>query len=225
VELTLTYNFCWLSNDSITETYGFSGENRFKYFVEFIMKKIIIFICLNLIFSFYSYANKSNDYIIFIKHSTNDSDYYSSVGVELIHRELNSNLGFSLNSSIGHAQVTDTFDYQNDFIAWEAGIKIGYFSDISLYAEFGVDLLELAFNDRSDDDYSDNKNTYNTGFENDNFDHRHTNNNIDGYVGFGSSILLEQIKATAFVRYREISGYDWQAKNHTFSGIELAIVF
>jgi hypothetical protein len=189
------------------------------------MNKIIIVICFNILFSFNSYAIKSNDYIISIKHATNDSDYYSSVGVEVIHRKLNSYLGFSVNSSIGYARVTDTFDYQHGFIAWEGGIKIGYFSNFSLYAEFGVDLLELAFNDRSDDDYSYNDKRYSTDFENDNFDHHYNDNDSDGYIGIGSSMMIEQIKVTAFVRFREISGYNWQAKNYAFSGIELAVVF
>jgi hypothetical protein len=189
------------------------------------MKKIIIFFCFNLLFSINSYAQKPNDYIFYIQHATNDSDYYSSVGIEVIHRSLNSYLGFAVNSSIGYARVTDTFNDQHGFIAWESGIKIGYFSNVSLYAEFGIDLLELAFDDRSDDDYPHNHRSYNTDFENDNFDHIHTNNDIDGYVGVGSSFMIDHIKVTAFVRFREISGYDWQAKNHTFSGIELAIVF
>ena len=82
-------------------------------------------------------------------------------------------------------------------------------------------------NDRSDDeyDYFHNNTRYNTDFENDNFEHRHTYNDIDGYVGIGSSFMIEQIKVTGFVRFREISGQNWQAKNNTFSGIELAVVF
>jgi len=189
------------------------------------MKKIIIFICFNLLFSINSYANKSNDFIVFVKHETNDNDYYSSVGVEVIHRSLNSYLGFAVNSSIGYARVTDTFSVPHGFIAWEAGMKVGYFSNFSLYAEFGVDLLELTFNDRSDDDYPHNHHPHNTEFENNNFNHRDTSNNTDGYIGIGSSLMIEQIKVTAFVRLREISGYNWHTENHTFSGIELAVVF
>ena len=189
------------------------------------MKKIIIFICFNLLFSFNSYAKKSNDYIIYLHHDANESDYYSSIGTEVIHRQFNSYLGFSVTSSLGYAQVTDTNNYQHSFISWEGGMKFGYFSDFSLYAEFGVDLLELAFNDRSDDDYPHNNKRYNTDFENDNFEYRNTDNDIDGYVGFGSSFMIDHIKVTGFVRFREISGYNWQAENNTFTGIELAVVF
>jgi hypothetical protein len=191
------------------------------------MKKIIIFICFNLLFSLNSYAKKANDFIIYLHHDANDTDHYSSIGTEIIHRKLNSYLGFSVTSSLGYAEVTDTSNYQHSFISWEGGMKFGYFSDFSLYAEFGVDLLELAFNDRSDDeyDYFHNDTRYNTDFENDNFEHRDTDNEIDGYVGIGSSFMIEQIKVTGFVRFREISGQNWQAKNNTFSGIELAVVF
>jgi hypothetical protein len=189
------------------------------------MKKIIITFCLTLLCSLNAYADKSNDYIIFVHHDANESDHYSTIGVEIIHRKMNSYLGFSVNSSIGYARVTDTYDYKHGFIAWEGGIKVGYFSDFSLYAEFGVDLAELAFNDRSDDDYPHNNKAYNTDFENDNFDHRDSQNDLDGYIGIGSSFMIEQIKITGFIRFREISGYHWQAKNNTFSGIELAAVF
>jgi hypothetical protein len=191
------------------------------------MKKIIIFICLNLLFSINAFARSATDYSFFLHHGDNDSDHYSSIGVEVLQHKFNSYLGIAANSSIGYAQVTDTFDDQHGFIAWEAGIKVGYFSNFSLYAEFGVDLLEFAFSDRSDDDdnYSHNHSTNHTDFENDNFDHKYTDNNIDGYVGIGSSIMIEQIKITGFVRFREISGYNWQAENITFSGIELAVVF
>lgn len=189
------------------------------------MKKIIIFICFSLLFSVNSYAKKQNDYIIFIHHDANESDRYSSIGVEIIHRKINSYLGFSVNSSLGYARVTDTYDYQHDFIAWEGGMKFGYFADFSLYAEFGVDLAELAFNDRSDDDHHHNNTHYNTDFEKENFDHHNSRNDIDGYIGIGSSFMIEQVKVTGFVRFREISGHNWQAKNNTFSGIELAVVF
>jgi len=189
------------------------------------MKKIITLFCLSLLFPLNAYANKSNDYIIFLHHDANDNDHYSAVGVEVIHRNLNSYLGMAVNSTIGYARVNDRYNYEHGFIAWEAGVKIGYFSDLSLYAEFGVDLAELAFNDRSDDDYPHNNKHYNTDFENDNFDHRDSQNDIDGYIGIGSSLMIEQLKITGFIRFREISGHHWQAKNNTFSGIELAIVF
>jgi len=189
------------------------------------MKRIMVLICCTLLFSFSSYAKKSNDYIVYLHHDANDSDYYSSVGVEIIHRQLNSNFGFSVTSSFGYARVMDTYENHHSFIAWEGGMKLGYFSNFSLYAEFGVDLIELAFNDRSDDDYPHIHKTYNTDFENDNFDYRDTDNDTDGYIGIGSSIMFEQLKVTGFIRLREISGYNWQAQNHTFSGIELAVVF
>ncbi|MBA6232288.1 MULTISPECIES: hypothetical protein [unclassified Colwellia] len=189
------------------------------------MKKIIIFICFNLLFSFNSYGKKSNDFIIYLHHDANDSDYYSSIGTEVVHRTLNSYLGFSVTSSLGYAQITDKTNYQHSFISWEGGMKFGYFSDVSLYVEFGVDLLELAFNDRSDDNNWHHKNRYNTDFENNNFDPAYSDNDIDGYVGIGSSFMIERLKVTGFVRFREISGYNWQAANNTFSGIELAVVF
>lgn len=188
------------------------------------MKRLLFFLCCTLVISFNSYAKKSNDYIVYLHHDANDTDHYSSIGVEIIHRKMGSNLGFSLTSSLGYARVNDTFDHQHGFIALEGGVKFGYFADFSLYTEFGVDLLELAFNDRSDHEYSHNH-AYNSDFENDNFGHEDYDNDIDGYIGIGSSITVEQIKITGFIRLREISGYDWQAKNNTFSGIELAIVF
>jgi len=189
------------------------------------MKKVIVSLCLCLLFSLNVYAKKSNDYIIFLHHDANESDHYSTIGVEIIHRNINSYLGFAVNSTIGYARVSDTNNYEHGFIAWEGGIKLGYFSDFSLYAEFGVDLAELALNDRSDDDYQHNNKRYNTDFENDNFDHRDSQNDIDGYIGIGSSLMIEQIKITGFIRFREISGHNWQAENNTFSGIELAVVF
>jgi hypothetical protein len=189
------------------------------------MKKVIVSVCLCVLFPLNASAKKSNDYIISLHHDANETDHYSTIGVEIIHRQMNSYLGFSINSSIGYARVNDTLGYEHGFIAWEGGMKVGYFSDFSLYAEFGVDLAELTFNDRSDDDYPHNNKRYNTDFENDNLDHRDSQNDIDGYIGIGSSIMIEQIKLTGFIRFREISGHHWRAEKNTFSGIELAIVF
>jgi hypothetical protein len=130
-------------------------------------------------------------------------------------------LGFAVNANIGHAQVRDEQGFQHSFITWEGGMKIGYFSDFSLYAEFGVDLAELAFNDRSDDS----KGSEYTQFQNENFDHRDVDNDIDGYLGMGSSLTIAPIKISAFIRLREIDGHRWQAQENTFAGVELAVVF
>lgn len=194
------------------------------------MNKLIIFTFSFLLFSCSAFANKDNDFSIFVHRDSNESDYYSSVGVEIVHKSLGSNLGFAFNSSLGYAEVADTYNQQHSFLALEGGMKIGYFSDFSLYLEFGVDLLELAFSDRDDDEYTYSKRSYDKEFENDHFEHDHyhhwnSENNIDGYIGIGSSVIIEHIKITGFIRLREISGYNWDAKNIAFSGVELALVF
>ena len=137
-----------------------------------------------------------------------------------------SNFGISILTSIGHAEVTGKDKKQHDYLAWEAGFKLGYFSDVFAYAEFGFDLGELALQDRNeDDDYRRYSGDEDNDFIVSNRSRYDESNNIDGYVGIGAGIKFEHLQIEAFTRLRQIDGEYWKAENQAFTGAKLSVVF
>ena len=175
--------------------------------------------------TFNAHAFESPKFGFFIKNEVNDDDHISGIGAEMWFTGRNSNFGAAILTSIGHAAVTDREKKQHDYLAWEAGLKLGYFSDIFAYAEVGFDIGELVLQDRNEDD------DYRTYHGDDN-DFVATNrrryddaNNIDGYVGVGAGIKFEHIQIEAFTRLRQIDGEYWKADNQAFTGAKLSVVF
>jgi hypothetical protein len=176
-------------------------------------------------------ASQSSQFGFFIKNEVNDNDYISGIGAEMWLTNRDSNFGVSVLTSIGTAEVTDRDNIQQDYVAWEAGLKLGYFSDVFAYAEVGFDLGELAFHGRNEDEDSK------IHFSDENFGdeisdfivgnrRRHDDrNNIDGYVGVGAGFKFEQLQIEAFTRYRQIDGEYWKAENQAFTGAKLSVVF
>ncbi len=193
------------------------------------MKILSIFIFL--ILSFAVNAQTNNNVGFFVKNEIHDNDYISGIGVEawLINDE--TQIGFAVNSSIGKAEVTDEYDYQHSYVAWDLGIKFGYFSDVFVYAELGLDLGELILQDRDEDDYDDEDNQVDFGdilgilVLDDYYDEYDRSNDIDAYVGVGIGVKLENIVIEGYSRYRQIDGEYWKANNQVFSGMKLTIMF
>lgn len=171
-------------------------------------------------------AFESSKFGLFVKNEINGDDHISGIGAEMWFTGKNSNFGAAILTSIGHAAVTDREKEQHDYLAWEAGLKLGYFSDIFAYAEVGFDIGELVLQDRNgDDEYR----TYHGDEDNDfvatNRRRYDDANNIDGYVGVGAGIKFEHIQIEAFTRLRQIDGEYWKADNQAFTGAKLSVVF
>jgi len=191
----------------------------------------ILYIFIFFIFSFAVNAQTNNNIGFFVKNEIHDSDYISGIGVEAWLINEDTQIGFAVNSSIGKAEVTDEYDYQHSYVAWDLGVKFGYFSDVFIYAELGLDLGELILQDRDEDDYDDEDNQVDLGdilgilVLDDYYDEYDRSNDIDAYVGVGVGLKLENIVIEGYSRYRQIDGEYWKANNQVFTGVKLTMMF
>ena len=147
---------------------------------------------------------------MFVKHEFNSTDSITGVGISQNYASLSNMLVGQVNSSINYAEVLTEGQVLEDFLAWEVGGKIGYFSDFFIYIEAGIDLTELAFSDERDDCCED--------FSND-------NNNIDGYAGLGAGVDLGEFRIEVFSRVRQIDTRNWTSESHVFYGAQMSLLF
>lgn len=150
----------------------------------------------------------------FTSYESNGHDFIQGIGTGFTFKDSKSKLGFQLNTSLNYAEVTATDGYLEDFFAWQGSVKLGLFSDISVYVEAGVDLTELFFDDlRYDhDDYHDEY-----------YDDYH--DNIDAFVGIGAGLKAGPLKIELFSRLREIDSRYWEAEAEVFNGVQFSINF
>ena len=158
----------------------------------------------------FAHADPDANASIFVKREYHDKDFISGIGAEIRITDPHSHFGASLNTSIGPARVTDYDGYEQEYMAWEGGIKLGYFSKLFVYVEAGVDLGELTFDDRDEDHH-----------HHDYYDDNH----VDGYIGAGLGVNLGRLKFEGFSRYRQIDGENWDAPKQTYTGVQLSINF
>ena len=147
----------------------------------------------------------------FFSHESSGEDTITSIGTGITIVNSESNLGFQLNTSIANAEVLSDDGYIEDYFAWEGSVKVGLFSNISIYGEAGIDLSELLFDDYRHDrhDY------YYTRYSDD----------IDAYLGFGAGVQLGPLKVEAYSRVREIDSLYWEAQSENFSGVQFSLNF
>ncbi|MDP2562311.1 hypothetical protein [Psychrobium sp. 1_MG-2023] len=169
----------------------------------------------------------------FVTHDTNGESTISSVGSGIIFKDDYSHMGFAVNTSLGNAEVLTEDNYIEEYVAWELGLKFGYFSDISVYGEIGIDLGELIFNQHKyddhdlvydNDDYFNNTNFNHYHNEYDDRDHDHSNS-LDAYIGVGAGINLGHLELTGHVRLRQIDGDHWSAAEFIYSGVQMSVSF
>ncbi len=159
-------------------------------------------------------AGEQHDGRIFYSYESNGGDYINAIGVGVTHKYHHSNLGFQLNTSLGYAEVLAQDGFLEEYTSWEASARFGYFSKISLFVEFGIDLGEALFEDyRYDrDDYC-------------HYDEYCYQDDIDGYVGFGAGIKAGPIAVEGIVRAREIDSRYWEAESEVFTGVQVSLNF
>ncbi|PAJ74838.1 hypothetical protein CJF42_08510 [Pseudoalteromonas sp. NBT06-2] len=46
-----------------------------------------------------------------------------------------------MTSAIGYGDITDKTGDNNHYLTWDTSVKFGFFSDISIYGEVGLDLF------------------------------------------------------------------------------------
>lgn len=185
------------------------------------MKKQLVLIALvvtTLLSLSKSHAQDSNGGQIFFSHESNGQDYISGFGVGLLFVNAETNVGFQLNTSLSNAEITSTDGYIEDFVAWEGGVKFGLFSDISIYAEVGIDLAELFFHDLRYDRHDYYYDDYSHGYY-------EYHDNIDAYFGVGFGVQLGPLKLEGISRLREIDSLYWESESELFTGFQVSLNF
>ena len=147
---------------------------------------------------------------IIYSHESNGADYLSSVGIATLLKDSESKFGIELGTSLGNAEVVSTDGYLEDYVAWEGNMRLGYFSNISIFVEAGFDLTEAIFEDERYDDHHD--------------DYLY-HDDIDAYVGFGIGLNAGPFQIDGFVRNREIDSLYWEAQSEVFSGVQFSFKF
>ncbi len=177
--------------------------------MSFINARILALVGL-ILFSSLTQANDDVSLRGFYSYESNGADYFSSVGVGTTFKDSETNLGIQVNTSIGYAEVIAQDGYLEDFVSWEAGVRFGYFSNLSVYIEGGIDLSELFFHDLRYDEYE-----HENGYEDD----------LDAYVGAGVGFRTGVLQIDGFVRMREIDSKYWEAESEAFSGVQISLNF
>ena len=182
-----------------------------RIFKTFLLATCSIF---SVIQSVNSKADSTTDGRVFYSYESNGADFISAVGIGTLQKDLHSNLGFQLNTSIGYAEVLAEDGYLEEYATWEASVRLGYFSNISLFVEFGVDLGEALL-----DDYR---------YDHDDYCHSDEycyEDDVDAFVGAGAGLRAGPLQIDAFVRAREIDSRYWEAESELFSGVQVSLNF
>jgi hypothetical protein len=194
------------------------------------IKLLLTFILCSISYS--STADDGEHFGFFVKSEVNGDDFINGVGSEAWLLNSETHFGIAVNSAIGNAQVTDIYGYQHDYIAWDFGVKFGYFSDVFIYAELGFDLGELILSDRDGEDDYERYDSDNLVIDlidalaRDNHRRRYDHeNDVDAYFGAGIGVKLNQVVVEGFARYRQIDGEYWKADNQVFTGVKLTLAF
>ncbi len=154
-------------------------------------------------------ANGEASVRLFTIYEANGRDYIEGVGVGFAITNPDTKLGFEFSTSFNNAQVRATDGYIENYFAWQGSAKFGLFSNLSIYAELGVDLSELIFHDLRYDYHDEYNNDY--------------HDDVDAFVGIGTGLMAGPLKIEAFSRLREIDSRYWEAEAEVFSGFQLSI--
>ncbi|MFT6898784.1 MAG: hypothetical protein ACJA13_003211 [Paraglaciecola sp.] len=150
---------------------------------------------------------------VFVQYEFNDTDSIKTVGVANFIPFHNSDFGAQAITSFSYAEVMTKDNYLQDYLAWEAGFRMGYYGAVIAYIEAGIDLTEwILKTDKNDCCGSFNDNDNNQDY-------------IDGYVGVGAGLQIQALTIDAFARLRQIDTRYWQSAQQTYYGIQLSVSF
>lgn len=150
---------------------------------------------------------------VFVQYEFNDTDSIKTVGVANFIPFYNSDFGAQAMTSFSFAEVMTKDNYLQDYLAWEAGFRMGYYGAVIAYIEAGIDLTELVLNTQRGDccgSFNDNDNYH---------------DQVDGYVGIGAGLQIQALTIDAFVRLRQIDTRYWQSAEQSYYGIQLSVSF
>lgn len=164
----------------------------------------------SLFFCACAHSRPNDDWAIFAQYEFNDTDKITGVGVSQRFVAPRSDVGGEFSTSLNYAEILTEEGYIEDYLGWEMGVKLGYFSEIFFYIEAGLDLAETLFESNR---------------ENCCLSSSHENNSIDGYAGAGAGIQLGGLRIEIFSRARQIDGLNWRSESQVFFGSQLSIVF
>ncbi len=120
-------------------------------------------------------------------------------------------LGYQLGTGLSAAEITDFDGYVDHYTAWEGNVRVGLFSEVSIYLEAGIDIGELLVIDDHHDHYHSP------------YDDHH--NEVDNYFGAGFGLSQEHIDIRVFSRYRYIDGSNLHDNQDVFTGVEFSLHF
>lgn len=148
---------------------------------------------------------------VFIQYETNQTDHINTIGVSNFIPFPNSDFGAEALTSFSYAQVMTDSGTLEQYLAWEAGFRMGYYGTISAYIEAGVDLSELILEQERNDccDLSDDP----------------QEDSVDGYIGVGTGLQLDVISIEVFARLRQIDSRYWQSAEYAYYGVQLSVQF
>ncbi len=159
-------------------------------------------------------VNASAETSIFYNHEFNGPDTIRSLGFGNTSIDPHNHLGFGFSSSFNYANVTTKEYRTEEYFAWEASAKFGYFSQISLYAEAGIDLTELMFGD------------FRVNVDNTEFHYGDNNSDkVDTFFGIAAGYSMEVLKVELMTRWRNIDSEYWEAESEVFTGISFSLNF
>jgi hypothetical protein len=148
---------------------------------------------------------------VFVQYEFNDTDTIRTVGVGNFIPFSNSDFGAQAMTSFSYAEVMTKDNYLEDYLAWEAGFRMGYYGVVIAYIEAGIDLTELLLKTDKNDC---------CGSFNDN-----NQDQVDGYVGVGAGLQIQALTIDAFARLRQIDTRYWQSAQQSYYGIQLSVSF
>ena len=171
------------------------------------MKKIIFL----LVFVIMALPLHADDLLsVSASRESSDIGEISSVHLSAILANPSSKIGIQVSTGLNFADILNYNDELHSYVAWDVILKFGYFSNLSIYVEGGFDLGEAIVEDVSGSDED---------WEDDDF------NSVDGFLGVGAGLILDNIGINLYARYRHLNGPYLDDTSDWFSGMEFSVYF
>ncbi|NVJ62373.1 MAG: hypothetical protein HWE27_18440 [Gammaproteobacteria bacterium] len=173
------------------------------------MKKLALALLLASVFA--PFASADSTVGMSVSKESGDMGEISSFSIYAQFTDIHSNFGYQIGTSLSDAEITDYSGFTDTYTAWEGFARVGYFSNIQLYLETGIDIGEMLVLDDHDSHHH-----Y--------YDHRE-HNEVDYFFGGGFGLSQDNVDIKVFSRYRFIDGdYLWDTDGW-FSGVEFSLHF
>ena len=188
-------------------------RQQFKVDLYLIMKKTLNIALLVMLISLAPPFAAANDrFSIFVSNEFNNTDSISSVGVSGILSAYNTDFKSEIITSLNSVNVINQFGYEEEYLGLDLGMRFGYFNDLFLYVEGGLDIFEAIFKSNADEPLLDPFDEYGS-------------NTLDGYASIGGGVQAGNLRIEGFVKARQINAEYWEARENVFYGVQFSVVF